>query len=117
MPDRQNLPTRPLGRTEERVTLFALGGEGVLRTHGRTAEAVEVIQQALRVRPTGVTTQRLWAQHVRSAGNDGQQPLERTIAGSFAGNGERIVNRQVDAPFCEAFPLPFCVGHGSTISK
>jgi predicted aldo/keto reductase-like oxidoreductase len=29
------------------VTLFGLGGEGVLRTHGRTAEAVQVIQRAL----------------------------------------------------------------------
>ena len=46
-PDRQNLPTRSLGRTGEQVTLFALGGEGVLRTHGRTAEAVEVIHKAL----------------------------------------------------------------------
>eukprot|EP00913_Durusdinium_trenchii_P011145 g10467.t1 len=31
----------------EEVTLFALGGEGVLRTHGRTAEAVAVIHRAL----------------------------------------------------------------------
>jgi len=46
-PDRQNLPTRSLGRTGEQVTLFALGGEGVLRTHSRTAEAVEVIHKAL----------------------------------------------------------------------
>jgi predicted aldo/keto reductase-like oxidoreductase len=29
------------------VTQFALGGEGVLRTHGRTAEAVAVIHRAL----------------------------------------------------------------------
>jgi aryl-alcohol dehydrogenase-like predicted oxidoreductase len=29
------------------VTLFGLGGEGVLRTHGRTAEAVRVIERAL----------------------------------------------------------------------
>jgi aryl-alcohol dehydrogenase-like predicted oxidoreductase len=41
------LPTRPLGRTGEAVTLFALGGEGVLRTHGRAAEAVAVITSAL----------------------------------------------------------------------
>ncbi len=46
-PDRQNLPTRSLGGAGEQVTLFALGGEGVLRTHGRTAEAVEVIHKAL----------------------------------------------------------------------
>jgi aryl-alcohol dehydrogenase-like predicted oxidoreductase len=41
------LPTRPLGRTGYHATLFALGGEGVLRTHGQTAEAVAVIERAL----------------------------------------------------------------------
>jgi predicted aldo/keto reductase-like oxidoreductase len=41
------LPTRPLGRTGERVTLFGLGGEGILRTHGETAKAVQVIRRAL----------------------------------------------------------------------
>lgn len=41
------LPTRPLGRTGRAVTLFGLGGEGVLRTYGRMAEAVSVIHQAL----------------------------------------------------------------------
>jgi predicted aldo/keto reductase-like oxidoreductase len=41
------IPTRPLGRTGHEVTQFALGGEGVLRTHGRTAEAVAVIHRAL----------------------------------------------------------------------
>jgi aryl-alcohol dehydrogenase-like predicted oxidoreductase len=41
------LPTRPLGRTGHNVTLFALGGEGVLRTHGRAKEAVAVIHRAL----------------------------------------------------------------------
>src|SRR5262249_46360980 len=43
------LPRRPLGRTGHEVTLFGLGGEGVLRTHGRTAEAVRVIHRALDV--------------------------------------------------------------------
>jgi predicted aldo/keto reductase-like oxidoreductase len=41
------LPRRPLGRTGHDVTIFALGGEGVLRTFGRTREAVEVIHAAL----------------------------------------------------------------------
>jgi predicted aldo/keto reductase-like oxidoreductase len=41
------LPRRPLGRTGFEVTLFALGGEGVLRTYGRTREAVSVIHRAL----------------------------------------------------------------------
>lgn len=47
-----SLPTRPLGRTGCQVTLFGLGGEGVLRTHGRISEAVAVIERALDV---GVT--------------------------------------------------------------
>jgi aryl-alcohol dehydrogenase-like predicted oxidoreductase len=41
------IPRRPLGRTGCDVTQFGLGGEGVLRTHGRMAEAVAVIQRAL----------------------------------------------------------------------
>jgi aryl-alcohol dehydrogenase-like predicted oxidoreductase len=41
------VPRRILGRTGCQVTLFGLGGEGVLRTHGRMAEAVRVIHQAL----------------------------------------------------------------------
>jgi aryl-alcohol dehydrogenase-like predicted oxidoreductase len=44
---RTALPKRPLGRTGCEVTQFALGGEGVLRTHGRMAEAVAVIHRAL----------------------------------------------------------------------
>ncbi|HVR75452.1 MAG TPA: aldo/keto reductase, partial [Planctomycetota bacterium] len=41
------MPRRPLGRTGHEATLFGLGGEGVLRTHGRTREAAAVIHQAL----------------------------------------------------------------------
>lgn len=47
MPLHPPLPTRPLGRTGQQVTILGLGGEGVLRTFGRTREAVEVIQAAL----------------------------------------------------------------------
>jgi aryl-alcohol dehydrogenase-like predicted oxidoreductase len=42
-----SIPSRILGRTAQEVTQFALGGEGVLRTHGRTTEAVAVIHRAL----------------------------------------------------------------------
>lgn len=42
-----SLPTRPLGSTGHDVTLFALGGEGVLRTHGRDSRAAAVIHRAL----------------------------------------------------------------------
>ena len=41
------IPCRPLGRTGCNVTQFGLGGEGVLRTHGRMAEAIAVIHRAL----------------------------------------------------------------------
>jgi predicted aldo/keto reductase-like oxidoreductase len=41
------IPRRLLGGTGREVTQFALGGEGVLRTHGRTREAVAVIHRAL----------------------------------------------------------------------
>jgi predicted aldo/keto reductase-like oxidoreductase len=41
------LPSRPLGRTGHRATLFGLGGEGVLRTHGRGPEAAKVIHRAI----------------------------------------------------------------------
>src|SRR5215212_5611984 len=43
----QPLPRRPLGRTGHEATLFGLGGEGVLRTHGREGEAIRVIHRAL----------------------------------------------------------------------
>lgn len=41
------IPRRPLGKTGREVTLFGLGGEGVLRTDGRLDEAVQVIRRAL----------------------------------------------------------------------
>lgn len=41
------LPTRPLGATGRAVTLFGLGGEGVLRTWGQEREAARVISRAL----------------------------------------------------------------------
>ncbi len=40
-----DLPRRRLGRTGQEVTLFGLGGEGVLRTWDRRQEAVAVIQR------------------------------------------------------------------------
>jgi aryl-alcohol dehydrogenase-like predicted oxidoreductase len=41
------LKTRMLGRTNQKVTLLGLGGEGVLRTVGRDKEAVSLINRAL----------------------------------------------------------------------
>src|SRR5437867_10337512 len=42
-----SIPTRLLGKTGRPVTLFGLGGEGVLRTWGRDREAARVITRAL----------------------------------------------------------------------
>lgn len=41
------IPSRTLGKTGREVTIFGLGGEGVLRTHGRADEAARVIHAAL----------------------------------------------------------------------
>jgi predicted aldo/keto reductase-like oxidoreductase len=41
------IPTRTLGKTGQQVTLFGLGGEGVLRTWGEDKEAAQVITRAL----------------------------------------------------------------------
>ena len=41
------IPTRSLGPTGRDVTIFGLGGEGILRTHGHAREAVAVITRAL----------------------------------------------------------------------
>jgi aryl-alcohol dehydrogenase-like predicted oxidoreductase len=41
------LPRRVLGRTGIHVTLFGLGGEGILRTHGEEKAATRVIHRAL----------------------------------------------------------------------
>ncbi len=41
--------TRQLGRTGVAVEAVSLGGEGILRTHGRSAEAVPMLLEALRL--------------------------------------------------------------------
>jgi aryl-alcohol dehydrogenase-like predicted oxidoreductase len=41
------IPQRALGKTGREVSIFGLGGEGVLRTHGRLDEASRVIEAAL----------------------------------------------------------------------
>jgi predicted aldo/keto reductase-like oxidoreductase len=41
------IPTRALGKTGHAVTLFGLGGEGVLRTWGQDRAAAQVITRAL----------------------------------------------------------------------
>lgn len=41
-------PQRTLGRTGALVDAVSLGGEGILRTHGRSAEAVPMVLEALR---------------------------------------------------------------------
>ena len=41
------ITTSSFGITNQQVTVVGLGGEGVLRTYGREAQALEVIQEAL----------------------------------------------------------------------
>jgi aryl-alcohol dehydrogenase-like predicted oxidoreductase len=41
------IPKRRLGKTGVDVTILGLGGEGVLRTHGRNAEAYSLINRAI----------------------------------------------------------------------
>jgi len=43
-----DIQTHPFGKTHLNVTIVGLGGEGVLRTFGRTQEAVAVIDEAAR---------------------------------------------------------------------
>lgn len=45
--DESSIETRPFGAEGPEVTQVGLGGEGVLRTHGRTEEARAVIQEAV----------------------------------------------------------------------
>lgn len=42
-----DIPARELGKTKVSITQVGLGGEGILRTHGREDEAVPVIMAAL----------------------------------------------------------------------
>ena len=55
------IPTRPLGRTGVEVSIFGLGGEGVLRTFDRTDEARAVIERALDVGVTYFDSARAYA--------------------------------------------------------
>lgn len=55
------LPSRPLGATGRTVTAFGLGGEGVLRTHGREAEAEAVIAAAVAAGVTYFDSARAYA--------------------------------------------------------
>jgi aryl-alcohol dehydrogenase-like predicted oxidoreductase len=43
-----DIDTRSFGRSERKVTVVGLGGEGVLRTHGQEEKASDVIHEAIR---------------------------------------------------------------------
>src|SRR5262249_45268811 len=55
------LPARPLGSTGRTVTVFGLGGEGVLRTHGREGEADRVVAAAVEAGVTYFDSARAYA--------------------------------------------------------
>lgn len=42
-----SIPKRQLGRTGYEATIIGLGGEGILRTHGRDNETYRLINRAL----------------------------------------------------------------------
>ncbi|MFO0551464.1 MAG: aldo/keto reductase [Polyangiaceae bacterium] len=69
------LPERDLGRTGARVLPFSLGGEGILRTHGRAREAVPMILEALALgvrycdtAPAYASSQDYYGEALRQAG-------------------------------------------------
>lgn len=45
--EEKTIPKRRLGRTEEEVTVFGLGGEGILRTFGNEKTADQIINTAI----------------------------------------------------------------------
>jgi aryl-alcohol dehydrogenase-like predicted oxidoreductase len=45
--DNNKIAAKVFGQTGRQVTLVGLGGEGILRTYGRTSQAREVIQEAI----------------------------------------------------------------------
>lgn len=56
-----SMPTRTLGRTGAVVSALGLGGEGVLRTHGRGREAAELVRRALDLGVTYFESARAYA--------------------------------------------------------
>ncbi|MEW6488131.1 MAG: aldo/keto reductase [Thermodesulfobacteriota bacterium] len=56
-----SIPTRTLGKTGAEVTIFGLGGEGVLRTWGREREAEAMIRRALDLGVTYFESARAYA--------------------------------------------------------
>ena len=55
------LVSRALGRTASMVSILTLGGEGILRTHGRMKEAAAIIEHALCRGFTAFDTAPAWA--------------------------------------------------------
>ena len=62
------IPTRPLGNTGRHVTIFGLGGEGVLRTNGQLNDAMPVIHRALDEGVTYCDTAPAYAQSMQYYG-------------------------------------------------
>ncbi|MBM3462295.1 MAG: aldo/keto reductase [Armatimonadetes bacterium] len=102
----QAIPTRPLGRTGVDVTIFGLGGEGVLRTQGRTAEARAVIEKALEVGVNYFDSARAYADSERYYGaslNGSRKNIfltskafERTRKGAMAQLDQTLTNMRTD---------------------
>lgn len=100
------IPTRPLGRTGEDVTIFGLGGEGILRTHGRDREARAVIDRALDLGVNYFDCARAYAGSEQYYGLslNGRRPgifltskaFERSKRGALAQLDETLANMKTD---------------------
>ncbi len=61
MEDKTAIPKRPLGNTGAEVTIFGLGGEGILRTFEQEEEAVPLIHRAVDLGITYFETARAYS--------------------------------------------------------
>lgn len=105
MPE-MDLPRRPLGRTGVDVTIFGLGGEGVLRTHDRLPEARAVIQRAIDVGVSYFDCARAYAgsEEYYGASLNGSRPrifltskaFERSRKGAMAQLEQTLRNMRTD---------------------
>ena len=87
------LPTRTLGTSGVRVTTLGLGGEGVLRTHGREREAHALIRRAVDLGITYFESARAYAGSEeylgRSLGGDRQRVFLATKTHHRTARGAR----------------------------
>ena len=82
-----SISKNPFGRTGPPVTVVGLGGEGVLRTHGRGEEAATVIEEAFAAGITYFESARAYA------GSEGYYGL--VWPKHYSGQGEAVSDQQI----------------------